>query len=501
MAPETADARPAEDLFRPFPRALLVILGATVLLPLAFYLGPRYGDHFWYVRVAADIVQGDYRPSGNRYGLRFGMIFPLAALQLVTGSWPVSAAIFTLAASVAHVLGVYALGARLGGRPVGLWAAALVAILPLETINGSTPFPDLLTAALGTWAFVLAHRESRASSPRPGLLLAAGALLAWGYLVKQTVVFHLLALGVWALATRRWRWAWIPVPVAAAILLEWAVLAATTGDPFIRIADARADAVPLVEQWYRDTGGVTARLLWHVPSLLLNPLAKDFPYLAGLAWAFLAAIPRIRAAPGGKELLAGAALLLVQIWFWPSRLSPYVPSLIAEGRHFFPLCAPLAVGVAILAVSLSRRKRFFLYAVFAGSCLFATTAIYLYLSREDAGLRAAHRVLRERGAVRVRALDAWGHLPMLLPYLDGPRGRMEFRDYQVEDLDGIHGEHVVVDERTRVHDGRNGTIVIAKDLVLPGTWQKVWEKSFPTRWDPRKAGATGEHRVSVYYAP
>jgi hypothetical protein len=487
-------------------RGLWVVLGLAAALPLVFWLGPRYGDHFEYVSLASEIVRGDFRPSENRYSQRFGFLLPMAASQAIFGSWPVASTVLTILASLAHVSGVFALGRSFAGPRVGLCAAALVAVLPLETINGSTPFPDLLNAALGTWALVLVHEEWRSPGRRPWRLLAAGALLGWGYFVKQTIVFHLLLIGAWALSERCWRWGWVAAPVALALAVEAAVLAAFTGNAFLRTADARGDAAPLLEWWYPHAGGLAARIAWQVPSLLFNPGSKHFPQLAGLAWLFVAAIPGLRALPEGKKPVWAAAILLVQIWFWPNSLSPYVPALLAEGRHLFPLCAPLAVGAGVLFVRIPPKRRTLLFAAWGATCLFCTLGIYLYLARHDAGLREAHRFLRSIGVASVRALDLWGNAPGQLRYLEGPRGTMRVRAYDIEDLETMRDEVVVVDDRTRVKSAAVGPVTTGRELRIPPAWTLLWKRSFPERWDPRdlfRGGASEpvEYRVRIFRAP
>lgn len=362
------------------------------------------------------------------------------------------------------------MGRSVGGPRIGLWAAAVVAVLPLEILHGTMPFPDLMVAALGTWALALVHREAVGPSPQPKLLLAAGALLGWGYMAKQTALFYLVVVAIWALARRRWVWALVALPVVLTVVVEMVVLAAFTGNPLARTADVGADIPIVISQWYGGDEGRRARLLWHIPSLLFNPLAKDFPYLMGLPWIFAVSAARFRAMPGGRELLAGTCLMLLQIWFWPSCLSPYVPALIAEGRHVFPLCAPFAVGAAALFLNMGPVRRRLFFGLWTAACLLGTTGIYLYLAREDAGLREAYGVLRSRGAERVRALDAWGNCPGLLDYLDGPRGKMTFRGYRREEVWTIRGEYVVVDDRTRVHREDGGPFITGRDLPsrIPG---------------------------------
>jgi 4-amino-4-deoxy-L-arabinose transferase-like glycosyltransferase len=487
-------------------RGLWVVLGLAAVLPLVFWLGPRYGDHFEYVRLASEIVRGDFRPSENRYSQRFGFLLPMAASQAIFGSWPVASTVLTILASLAHVWGVFALGRSFAGSRVGLCAAALVAVLPLETINGSTPFPDLLNAALGTWALVLVHEEGRSPGRRPWRLLAAGALLGWGYFVKQTIVFHLLLIAAWAVSERRWRWGWVAAPVALALAVEAAVLAAFTGNAFLRTADAREDAAPLLEWWYPHAGGLVARIVWQVPSLLFNPVSKDFPQLAGLAWLFVAALPGLRSVPGGAKPTWAAGILLFQVWFWPNSLSPYVPALLAEGRHMFPLCAPLAVGAAVLFARVSPKRRTLLFAAWGAACLVCTLGIYLYLSRHDAGLREAHRFLKSNGVASVRALDLWGNAPGQLRYLEGPDGKMRVRSYSIEDLETMKDEVVVVDDRTRVKNFAAEPVTTGRELQIPPRWTPLWERGFPERWDPRdlfrgRGRGPAEYRIRIFRAP
>ena len=104
-------------------------------------------------------------------------------------------------------LALFALGARVAGRPVAALGVALYALSPQVLLTGATLLSQPLSAlclVAGLWCLVAAE-----DAPRPtGWLLGAGAALGYGVLVRPLpgALFVLAAVGYVALDARR-RWA------------------------------------------------------------------------------------------------------------------------------------------------------------------------------------------------------------------------------------------------------------------------------------------------------
>jgi hypothetical protein len=476
------------------------ILLAAAILPCLFFLGPRTVDHFLLTNAAYGISHGSYRPSPWPQSFRFGMILPLAALQEIFGVRPASAAILTIAASVLHVFATYALARTLFSAATGLVAAAIVTLLPIETIHATLLYPDLLQAALGTLGLSVLVRESRRDPPRSLAILASGLLFAGSYLVKQTVIIPLLFAGGWIAWKRSWRLLLIAVPVAVAVAVESLAIAGVTGNPFYRHTVSNQFLADMNQTTFASAGPV--RILLRFPSLLWNPMDRGVPALAGLAFPFAAAAYHLRKEPGVRFLLAAFVLELALMTLWPARLRPFVPALIPDERHLFMLLGPMAAITSEGFLRLGRTPRAGLGVCFGAVCLSITAFIHLYLVRADAGDREAFAELRRQGAASIRAVDIYGNDSALYRYLAGYDPAPKVEPYEIPDLENLKDTWVVVDGRAAIFrpspPGRvSGTALFAQ---VPSRWELTWSRSFPEPWDPRR-GPPRAYEVRVYRVP
>ena len=492
-------AGPAEMTRRDHAIALTVILGMTLLLPIVFHLNPRTIDHFLTTRYAHDLQAGSYRPTLWPQSTRFGMLLPLALLQALLGVNAASSAALTILASLGHVLAVYGLGRVLFSPRTALGAAAIVAVLPLETIQATLLFPDLPAAGAAIGGFALLVREACAEHPRLRFLLLSGALLAVAYLFKQSVVFILLFAAAWAVAGRRWRLWPVAIPLAITMAVESMVLWRLTGDAFFRHSASNTFLADMNQREYFASSSLIG-IAFRFPQLLLNPLNRGFPYLMGLAALFVIAGWPLRREPPVRFLVAFCGTLFVLATFWPARLIPYVPALIPDARHLIFLAGPMAVVISEGASRRGRRSSLLIGAAFSILCLLSTGFIRTHLDREDAGDRAAWNFLARQGCRRVRAVDRHGHSSELYAYLSGYSPDVRVLEYRVDDLPELRGEWIVVDDRSRIGDATGVVWISGRDLPIPARWELVWEERFPAPWDPRASSRIDEYRVRIFRA-
>jgi 4-amino-4-deoxy-L-arabinose transferase-like glycosyltransferase len=480
--------------------ALGAILAAAAVLPCIFFLGPRTVDHFLHAEAAFRMVHGGYRPSPWPQSMRYGILLPLAALQELLGVRPASAAVLTIAASVLHVFASYSLARLLFSPDAGIVAAALVTLIPVETIQATLLYPDLLLSALSAWGLTLMLKLSKVDRPDPRAVLAAGAVFATAYLVKQTVALPLLFLAGWILLRRKWRLIPAAAPVVVAIVAECLVIGRLTGDPFYRHTVSNSFLADMNQDTYGSIGAPALTLRF--ASLLWNPLDRGVPATAGLAILFAAAAIRRRNDPAVRFLTAVVLVELVLMTFWPVRLRPFVPAMIADERHALLLVAPMAAVVAQEVLALGLRARIGLGVGFAVLCLSLTAFLHAYLARADAGARAAFAELRARGATPIRAVDPYGRDSMLYHYLAGYAPSPEIAPYRAEDLPGLKATWVVLDGHSIVHRSGPEGVVTGPALfkLAPPGWEKVWEGTFPDPWDPRRRNPQSTE-VRVYRVP
>ncbi|AFQ43105.1 ArnT family glycosyltransferase [Desulfosporosinus meridiei] len=111
--------------------------------------------------------------------------------------------IWSVSLSLLTVIGIYDLGRRIFSERVGLFAAAIYAIMPLSIYYGRVVMPEPMAQAWSIWALAMVWRwrtsPKETGSWRAGLLMA-GAILAK---LPQLMLFPVaLLLGFWPLQER-----------------------------------------------------------------------------------------------------------------------------------------------------------------------------------------------------------------------------------------------------------------------------------------------------------
>lgn len=165
----------------------LIILFAVIIRIITF--GGVLGTDD--VSIASNALRiaehGFFVPTGH-YGARIGLTIPLSVIfsTFGTGEWQM--ALIPFASSLLGIVLAFSIGKRAGGDCVGLVAAALLAIYPLDIFDSTTLFPDLPLGATMALTFYLAIRASESEKPMPWLV-ASGLVWGLAYLIKITAIF------------------------------------------------------------------------------------------------------------------------------------------------------------------------------------------------------------------------------------------------------------------------------------------------------------------------
>jgi 4-amino-4-deoxy-L-arabinose transferase-like glycosyltransferase len=190
-----------------WPAALAGLLLGALALRLWAFGGVSFAlnaDDGRYVAVAQNLAHG-HAPSGAAewFGGRVLLLFPVAGLFRLLGASDYTAVAWPIAGSLLGVGGAYLLGRDLASRRVGLIAAGLVAVAPLEVLMATRLRPDALMPALVALAVWAAVRAGRAARPA-GWAAAAGALLgcAWSVRESALVLAPVLVLAAWGAGRR-----------------------------------------------------------------------------------------------------------------------------------------------------------------------------------------------------------------------------------------------------------------------------------------------------------
>lgn len=171
-------------------RALLAILAGALLLrllPLGAF-STEYDEGVYWLTLHA---MADGHPLYTAiYNAQAPFFFPsLYPLFLLFGQTIIGARFAVALYSLVGIVAVYLIGKGLGGRYVGLAAAALVAVDPLYLVQSRTleaEAPSLALMLLGVALAIVAAQ--RGESWRPWLIVASGVVLALALMIKLLAV-------------------------------------------------------------------------------------------------------------------------------------------------------------------------------------------------------------------------------------------------------------------------------------------------------------------------
>jgi hypothetical protein len=185
------------------PLAGVVFLG--LLFRVAFFGGYPGTDDTYYIEAAYRVSVGDFTAFDSNFAVRSGLVLPTAAAYRTLGVSLLTTALLPLCCSLAGLLVAFALGQRLFDRRVGLLAAFLLSVFPLDVIFASELFACTPVALLtGLVAYCLVCDDAARTA---GPAFAAGLCLGVATLAADTAWFCLLPVGYYFLfvSTRRRR--------------------------------------------------------------------------------------------------------------------------------------------------------------------------------------------------------------------------------------------------------------------------------------------------------
>ncbi len=325
--------------------ALAGLIGFALLLRLALFQGFQGGDDGTYIFDAHLLAQGHFVPHSNQWDVRIGIIAPLALVILLFDLHTWSVALYPLLLSLLSLPLIYALGAVLWRRDVGLLAALLLACFPQDIYYATMPYPDQIGAFYGALAVLLAllSRASAAAGRRGGLAALCGLTLVGSYLTRETnlVFVPICLLAAWQgeVGDNGRRTAIILAIVVAALAVESLVYRQITGDPLFRLQAIR-----------HHTGGLHSvsplQYLLRWPAVLLNPgYPQTFLYVLLSFWSMLA-LRRCAAQPQEQFLLIWLLGILAIFAFAIISLHPLTPLLEVEPRYLSVVAYPAILLIA-----------------------------------------------------------------------------------------------------------------------------------------------------------
>ena len=339
----------------PAPRRGLVGLALIVLaagaVRLAFSSSISGNDDLAVAGCALRMLNGMSILQEGHYCARLGLTVPLAAVFGVAGTGSSQLSLLPALASLGAMLVAWGLGAQLLGRSVGLAAAAVIGLFPMDVEYAGLVFPDVPQGVLVASAGLCVLKAGRASRGRADAwAVAAGALWAWAYYVKLDAFMFAPVLLVAVLSGLvRWRHAVVMGTVAVGLIgIELVTYGVLAGDPLrhLHLESAGSNEVLASGMDYRD-------LMTFPKSMFLVPYETGIAYLLWLLAVGTALTTRSR-----PLVLLVAWCLIWQAWlmFGADPLSGFrlKPQL---GRYLLSWEVPMAVLVGWFWIRLLAWRR------------------------------------------------------------------------------------------------------------------------------------------------
>ena len=193
------------------------LLGYAIVLRLLFFNGFFGSDDLVYLARSVQIAEGVWTSANYNGSLRYGYNIPAGLFIYLFGLNTFTANLWTLVSSVAEVGVVYAFARRYFGRRSAVFAALILASLPLHIALATRIHADAVLALFLTLAFVLFYRAEETG--RPLLYAAAGLALGMVFWVKELAAVTLLAFMSYPLLAGRLRRGWLFVVAGGLVML------------------------------------------------------------------------------------------------------------------------------------------------------------------------------------------------------------------------------------------------------------------------------------------
>lgn len=229
--------------------ALLTIVGFAIALRAYFFGGYIGLDDGEYTKLAFQMAEGMSPVDGYNgpavFPLRVGVIFPASLAFRVFGFGELSAVIYPFVLSIIGLFVSYICASVLFNHRVGLIAAALYAVTPLDVIGATQLLPDLPAALYASFGIAMIMILMRSPGGNNSILFCGGVFagLAFGlsWLCKETVSYFVLTCTVFIIISFKSSiksgvalWTGVVVGSLLILLGEMVVYRNVTGDWLFR---------------------------------------------------------------------------------------------------------------------------------------------------------------------------------------------------------------------------------------------------------------------------
>lgn len=343
--------------------ALLSVVALALCIRLALFVGPAEVDDYNYARYAYEISKGDFslpdveKDTGWLQRFRFAILLPVALSFATFGVSDLATVLWPLLCSLGSTTLAFCLGKQIQDESVGLLAALLYALFPLDIVYATRLLPEAILPFF-TGLSVLFFAKADASSAKREmyfLFALSGIMLGIAYFVRVLAALILLFFVVYTVYRRKLRREYfIPIVILSVLILAEASLYYLKNDDFLlRFRQLQADNA----HWR--AMGMNAPPGYYIEQAFTNNLLKHPALLVSLAAVCLVL---------SKQATAAVPLL----WMIPSFMFLEYAPVYKEARFLSVVTMPAVLTLSICLCSLMN-------AVFCRRLVLVTACVFLLL--------------------------------------------------------------------------------------------------------------------------
>lgn len=183
---------------------LILLLG--LILRMIFFSGVGPSDSLFYTKSAYEISQGEFPESRLLTSSRIGVLIPTSFLYSTFGVGELTSNLLVLLTSLCTIILIYLFGKEFFGKNVGLLAAFLFSIFPLDVVYGTRLMPDVPAAFFVGLSVYLFLKGEKRNHQQNLYLFFAGAALGVAYLIKEMSLLIGLFFLIYVAAKRKLKW-------------------------------------------------------------------------------------------------------------------------------------------------------------------------------------------------------------------------------------------------------------------------------------------------------
>jgi len=418
---------------------ILIILLLALLLRLIFFTGFSGSDDYLLVKAADDLNKGrlDFHAS-NHIPMRLALLYPAAFLIKIFGVNDFAISFFPLLCSLGIIFFTYLIGRKLFNEPIGLLAAALLAIFPLEILHSSILVAELIGGFFFLSCFYLLLFDKKSFS------FFGGVSLGIAYLAKEIylLTLPLLLLYLWHRKKKIVSLHFLFILGFLIIfLIEIFYFFSVTGNLFFR-----QEAVQSFSALFSpDKESIVKEVFLKYLSLTLNPINIQVGVFFYLFY-FAIIVVILKKMKNYYLLLIFTILFLLYLNFGSTQLNQYspLPRVLRYFMIFSPFVSLISAGVL---VSIKKRYRFILPLTLSILFLSAIFSLYfasgnMYDSASVQRMNSIKDVLPASGIIYTDQNNIF-HLRYLQEFSEQPK-IISFANLS-SDFSKLHDTYVVVD--------------------------------------------------------